>query len=188
MTAEPSSAEDPTHFAIDWLAEHGDLLFSYAISRVGGDSAVAEDLIQETLLAAIKAYPRFQGKSRIETWLVSILRHKIIDRFRVQKRREAGDTDEAIFDDHGSLLDVIGWSEEAGQQLETAEFAEVFDQCLAELAPQQAEAFTLAVMDNLPTQEVCSILGITPTNLSVRLHRARVTLRKLLQSRWFEGE
>ncbi len=188
----PADTEKPAHFAMDWLQAYGDRLYSYAVARVSGDQAVAEDLVQETLLAAIKAYPRFKGESTLETWLIGILRRKVIDRYRKASRRleadgaEHGESSDGLFDSRGSLVDVIKWKGATSEQVQSAEFREVFDSCLAELNPPLAEAFTLCVMDQLSTEEACSILGITSTNLSVRLHRARVRLRKLLQSRWFE--
>lgn len=181
-----SSDADGRHFASEWLAEHGDLLFSYAVSRLGGDAEAAEDVVQETLVAAIRAYGGFNQQSKVETWLVSILRRKIVDRYRAARRRGDGEAETALFDEHGSLLDVVDWSEAAGGRIESAEFTAVFDACLAELPPAHAEAFAVVVMDGLTTEEACSLLGVTPTNLSVRLHRARVALRKLLQTRWFE--
>ncbi|MEN1680819.1 MAG: sigma-70 family RNA polymerase sigma factor [Planctomycetota bacterium] len=183
--------DETPHFALDWLEEHGDRLFSYALSRVGGDAAAAEDLVQETLVAGIRAWPNFEGRSRVDTWLIGILRRKVIDRYRRDKRHasdEPAACEAGIFNEHGSLVDVVEWDAAASARLESEEFARVFDGCLAELSPQLAEAFTVCVMDGLSTDEACSFLGITPTNLSVRLHRARVALRKLLQSQWFGKE
>lgn len=190
---KPSAENNDVDSAEHWLAEHGDKLYGYALARVGGDGPAAEDLVQETLLAGLKAQASFRGESRVETWLVGILRRKIIDRYRAEQRKDKqkkvanSGLEGVIFDSHGSLVDVTDWGEHAGDQLDSAEFRKVFDSCLADLNPVYAEAFTICVMDGLSTEEACSMLGITPTNLSVRLHRARVTLRKLLQSRWFEG-
>lgn len=183
--------DDPAHFPIEWLQEHGDKLYAYAVSRSGGDAAAAEDLVQETLLAAVKAWPSFRGESTVETWLIGILRRKVIDRYRRSQRsaaRGVGDhprAEDAVFDDRGSLVDVASWKADAARRVQSEEFARVFDRCLAELSPPLAEAFTLCVMDGLSTAQACSLLGVSPTNLSVRLHRARVTLRKLLQQHWF---
>src|SRR5690242_15052958 len=64
-----------------WLDEHGDYLFKYASFRLRDDNA-AEDAVQETFLAAIKAYAKFEGRGSERTWLVGILKHKITDQFR----------------------------------------------------------------------------------------------------------
>src|SRR5712691_9858368 len=73
---------------VTWVDEHGDYLFRYALVRTRGAS-VAEDLIQETLLAAMGADERHEGRSSERTWLVGILKHKIVDYFRqITRRRE----------------------------------------------------------------------------------------------------
>lgn len=71
--ASPATA-DPEH----WLDAHGDALFRFALRRVQNEST-AEDLVQETLLAAWSALERRSGESSERTWLVGILKHKIVD-------------------------------------------------------------------------------------------------------------
>src|SRR5688500_10622854 len=73
----PSQSPDPER----WLDDHGDYLFKYAVFRLR-DDIVAEDAVQETFLAALKAYENFEGRGSERTWLVGILKHKIIDHFR----------------------------------------------------------------------------------------------------------
>ena len=77
MTKVPASNHDPSN----WVEEHGDALFRFALLRVK-DASIAEDLVQETFLSALKGIERFKGKSSLRTWLVGILKHKIIDHFR----------------------------------------------------------------------------------------------------------
>ncbi len=87
MTAEQASkteSQAPTATQEDasaWLEEHGDALYGYAKARVG-TRELAEDLVQETLLAALQSRDRFAGRSSVRTWLFSILRHKIVDVYR----------------------------------------------------------------------------------------------------------
>ncbi len=85
-----------------WLEKHGDYLFRYALIRVS-QRDIAEDLVQETFLAALKSYATFDGNSSIRTWLTGILRHKIMDHFRhiykSDKNKvdlESGDMDDFI--------------------------------------------------------------------------------------------
>lgn len=180
------------HVAVEWLRLYGDQLYAFALARVAGDAATAEDLVQETLLAALKSADNFRGDASRETWLTAILRNKILDHYRrAARNREysagAGGQEESISElvaqsHRGS------WSRDAAGRLESQEFRQVFDQCLAEINTLNAQAFMLIVMDGLSTQEACSLLDITPTNLSVRLCRARLELREKLQQRWFEGE
>ena len=173
------------HFAETWLRDHGNLLFSYALARVGGDSAVAEDLVQETLLAAIQGYARFKQEAKLETWLVGILRRKLVDHFRKSYRRNKEIAVAEFFSPKGHVKDIAKWQGDPRKLYENQEFWTVFDGCLSKLSAPLAEAFVICVMDHVDTKEACSLLDITPTNLSVRLHRARLGLRQCLQLNWF---
>src|SRR5688572_2814348 len=87
---------DPTK----WVDEHGDYLFRYAIVRLR-DETLAEDIVQETLLAAIQSLASYSGKSAERTWLTGILKHKIIDYYRKNSRQiqiTEEDTDLSGFD------------------------------------------------------------------------------------------
>ncbi|TWT35023.1 RNA polymerase sigma factor YlaC [Thalassoglobus neptunius] len=181
-TIENSAGESIVDDGVHWLDEHGDYLFSYALARIG-DSHQAEDLVQESFLAAVRGKSGFRGESTVRTWLTSILRRKVIDYFRGQRRAEkkiklsacdlAVDTAEARSDDR---IPVDG-----------LQFSNVFDQCLKKLSPAAAEAFVLRIMDGLGTNEVCRTLGISARNLSVRLHRARFALKECLEKNGFHG-
>lgn len=180
------------HFAVEWLRLYGDKLYSYALARTGHDAGVAEDLVQETLLSGIKGHQGFRGQAKLETWLISILRKKIIDHYRRSGRnRERVASDAGDGDRQQEIASVASsgiWGRDAALEFESKEFQDIFDSCLREINPQLAEAFMMVVMDGLSTQETCSLLGITPTNLSVRLCRARLELREKLQSRWFRSQ
>ncbi|HSS19509.1 MAG TPA: sigma-70 family RNA polymerase sigma factor [Pyrinomonadaceae bacterium] len=191
---DPKSQLDPT----DWLVEHGDYLYGYALVRVRNASA-AEDLLQETLLAAMSSYQRHEGRSSERTWLVGILRHKVIDYFRrvartpeFQLSNEEGELD--WFENDGAWRGhwredqaPINWPVDAVQLLESEEFWETFKRCLARLSPQMAIAFTLREIDGLTSEEICQILDVRPNNLWVILHRSRAKLRHLLEAEWFRG-
>lgn len=175
-----------------WLSAHGDTLFRYALTRTGRTD-VAEDLVQETLLAAWRGRDGFQGLSGERTWLVAILKHKIDDHFRLRSRRpvdatieEAGDHDGAFFDDAGNW--VIGpehWRNEPTVQFESAGFWRVVQQCLAELPENQRESFILREIEGNETDSVCKSLAISATNVYVLLHRARLRMRRCLEINWF---
>src|SRR5215510_12490677 len=84
-----------------WLERHGDYLYRYAMLRLR-DSSAAEDVVQETLLAALKSAARFAGASSERTWLVGILKHKISDWFRRQRETtDSINSDEEFFDKDG---------------------------------------------------------------------------------------
>lgn len=173
-------------FAQLWLRDYGDKLYAFALRRVGGDSGLAEDLVQETLLAGLKGYANFAEQSAVETWLFSILRRKIIDYYRKKGRRGKEFTYEDYFSEHGSIKHLGDWRYDAEQLLQNREFLEAVNGCLQNLSEPLAEAFSASVMDGLDTEEACRRLEITPTNLSVRLHRARLAVRRCLEIKWFE--
>lgn len=172
-----------------WLAAYGDKLYCFALRHVSRQE-VAEDLVQETLLAAWRGRERFDGRSTRETWLISILRHKIIDHLR-RPRRESqplqteNDGGEASFDSEGYWKVRPGTWSATEQAVQNREFWEVLTGCVGELPEHLATAFKLREISTEKTSEICQSLGITQENLSVRLHRARVLLRGCLEKRWF---
>lgn len=198
MTTSPEikPSLDPT----DWLGEHGDYLYRYALVRVR-DTAAAEDLLQETLLAAIGSYQAHEGRSSERTWLTGIMKHKVVDYFRrLARTPEFQMSDEERRDDL-DWFESAGawrghwredqapriWSVDAVGLLESGEFWKTVDRCLARLSPQMAIAFTLREIDGFSSEEICEILNITTSNLWVTLHRARAKLRHFLEAEWFRG-
>ncbi len=181
-------SETAQTFAHRWLQDYGDKLYCYALGRVGGNAALAEDLVQDTLLAGIRGYAQFENKSTVETWLTGILRRKIVDHYRNQERRGKEYPLDEFFSKSGKVKHLRNWKFEAERLLENREFLAVVKGCLQSLNTPLSEAFSLSVIDGLNTEETCKLLGITPTNLSVRLHRARLALRRCLEIKWFGGE
>ena len=180
-----------------WLDLHGDYLYRYALVRVR-DAALAEDILQETLLAAVGGRESHAGRSSERTWLVGIMKHKVIDHFRRVARNSMfqlcteGANESECFEDsgpwHGHWREEHApnsWAIDAGQCFESGEFWQIFERCLAQLPQQLSVAFTLREIDGLTSTEICEILNITPNNLSVLLHRSRCKLRQLLETNWF---
>jgi RNA polymerase sigma-70 factor (ECF subfamily) len=195
---------DPTA----WVDQHGDYLFRYAVFRLR-DVAVAEDVVQETLLAALQAYQSFAGRGSERTWLVGILKHKIIDHFRRRSRETPFDPHEGESLEHHELfmqtgewvghwvavvepdkahLGPIEWNTNPAALLEQSEFWEVFNRCLSALPARIASAFTLREMDGLRSEEICEVLSISNSNLWVMLYRARTHLRHCIELNWFRRE
>ena len=178
-----------------WVEKHGDYLYGYAMTRLKNPEAV-EELVQETFLAALRARKRFSGRSTERTWLVGILKHKIVDRFRARIReRPATDirawdhTDSDVFDDEGRWRTRPNeWEINPEKVLESREFLETFQHCLDSLPRRMAHVFSLREIDKLSTAEICRTLNITPTNLGVLLHRARLKLRSLLSEGWLRED
>jgi len=178
-----------------WVDEHGDALFRYALFRIQ-DAQVAEDLVQETFLAAIRGKDSFAGRSSVKTWLFGILKHKIIDHIRKISRERPEENIETIadlankdFDDQGGWkYQPSEWTTNPSLLFQQQEFWQILQTCLSELPPRLNQAFTLRELDGLSTEEVRKILGVTPTNGGVMLHRARMRLRECLELRWFGEE
>lgn len=181
------------HPAVDpaaWVQEHADALYSYAKGRVGS-SHEAEDLVQETFLAALGAVGRFQGKSTARTWLVAILRRKLIDHYRKGQSQGPRETMEALpptsppFQATGSwTCPPAPWGS-PGRAIEDEEFREVLAGCVDNLPSHLADTFLLRECEELEANEVCRALRLSAANFRVRLHRARLMLRDCLERKWF---
>jgi len=180
-----------------WVDEHGDCLFRYALVRVRRRE-VAEDLVQETLLAAIRSREKFAGQSSERSWLTGILKHKISDYFR-KLGRETSFTDlESLADEfsekfvpEGYWVHVKGpkeWKPESDEVVHRAEFWQTMRHCLDKLPERIANVFMLREMDEDESKEICSMLSISESNLWVMLHRARMALRECLEINWFNRE
>jgi RNA polymerase sigma-70 factor (ECF subfamily) len=180
---DPDRTIDPDR----WVDLHGDALYGFAMIRLGDPEASAE-VVQEAFLAALRSRSSFSGRSSERTWLIGILKHKILDHLR--RRRRADWRDElaptVFFDESENWREKPSrWVEDAAGAVDRQEFWEVLRLCLGELPPIYAEAFTLHEIDGHETGEICELLGITATNLNSRLHRARLMLRSALERRWF---
>ena len=175
-----------------WVDQYGDYLFRYAMLR-SRDRSTAEDLVQETFLAALKDHSSFSGRSSESTWLVGILKHKIADHFRHQAREApAGDADlrdlpgPSPFDGSGHWTSgPTDWGGNPADLYREKKFLDQLTKCLSGLSPNLANAFTLREIEGADTGEICKVLNITETNLWVILHRARMQLRRCLETRWF---
>ncbi len=187
--------EKTVHDPSTWVDEHSDALFRFALLRVK-DANVAEDLVQETFLSALKGIDRFKGGSSLRTWLVGILKHKIIDHFR-KGRPEVlasdlstmeNETEEERFDrEHQRDQKPSEWIGTPAKLLDSKEFWSTFVDCLNGLPENHRRAFSLREIDGVKGDEICKILGITSTNLWVILHRARGKLRNCLEANWFNA-
>lgn len=177
-----------------WLAEYGDYLFRYAVSRLR-DRAAAEDAVQETFLAALKARSTFSGRSAEKTWLVGILKHKIVDHIRKDSREQTYEDAEQVDGRVDDFFDAKGhwkagppeWSVNPRKAFEQKEFWDVLQGCLAGLKGRHRTAFMLRELDGVSGEEICKTLGITSTNLWVILYRAREKLQTCLQENWFKA-
>ncbi len=179
------------------VALHRPLLLRLAMLQLG-DMASAEDAVQETLLAALAGEDRFEKRSSLKTWLISILRYKILDAIRARCLMRARcapavahddqDGDLEIFDD---LFDEAGcWSEQKDVWIdpqtaaEQTAFFKVLEACLTRLPERTSRAFLMREWLESEPDEICSALGVTHGNLRVLLYRARMQLRHCLDVSW----
>ena len=162
------------------------------------DEARAEDVVQETMLAALSG-SSFSGKSSLKTWLTGILKHKIVDAIR-RKQREP--LLASTFDDECDIEDLDGlfkgphgaWDSppadwgDPEQALNRSQFFDVMDFCLEKLPPNTARVFMMREVLELESFEICKELQITANNLWVILYRARMSLRECLEMNWFQED
>ena len=158
------------------------------------DNDLAEDVVQDTLLAALQGAKGFSGRSSIKTWLTGILKHKIVDAIRKKTREPAFAAleDEVQLDDMDALFDETGhwdnppadWGDPEAQ-LSRVQFMDILQFCLEKLPPNTARVFMMREVMELESGEICKELSITTTNLWVILYRARMALRQCLEQNWF---
>lgn len=163
-------------FEIAGLKEHTRLLYRFALKNVR-DPSLAEDLVQETFLAALAgAADRFAGRSSVRTWLTGILKHKIADALR-ERAKAPLSYDEAL-GDHAADPAVLPGGEEPEALVTRKRFLEACQRSLDRLSARAAQAFVLTEVLGHETDEVCAMLGMTTSNLWTTLHRVRRSLRR----------
>lgn len=189
----PASLSDPRQ----WVELHGNYLFRYALIRVRNPT-VAEDLVQETLLAALQSKDRYNGDAPERSWLTGILKHKVIDHFRQMSRERTVSQSESLPDELESRFDDLGlwkrepalgpeeWGDDASALMQRKEFMAVLKQCLGKLPVRCADAFVLREMEGTESDRIQELLDVTPSNFWVLLHRARMQLRLCLEQNWLK--
>ncbi|MFG6449185.1 sigma-70 family RNA polymerase sigma factor [Roseateles sp. BYS180W] len=168
-------------------------LLRYARLQLRND-AWAEDVVSETLLAALEAPQRFEGRSQLKSWLVGILKHKLVDQLRRQRREVALPSDEddealeqLLFTAQGRWINPpIDWGDQPEQALQQVDFLRVLEACVELLPAQQGRVFMMREWLDLDSAEICKELAMSSSNFFVCLHRARLRLRECLQQRWFD--
>lgn len=189
MSNPDKSIKNAHHDVDELVSRHAEALYSYAMLRVR-EKGLAEDMVQETLLAALQNWENFAGDSSERTWLIGILRHKILDFFRQHH------SDHEQLDDNAWRIDffceklhwkdkMLDWKANPEILAQNDEFWKVLRDCLKELSQVMAKAFIMRELECMRSDEVCKLLEISETNLWVRLHRARLQLRRCLEINWF---
>ncbi|MCA9136446.1 MAG: sigma-70 family RNA polymerase sigma factor [Planctomycetales bacterium] len=172
----------------EWVDQYGDAMYRYTLARTG-DRGVAEELVQETFLAAIAGKSGFKGESSVSTWLFAILKRKTADYFRRQNNHnEAMVGDDTLQTIPTSLDRSVHWRDDPAAIFEDQEFWKTFDRCVEKLPNKLSEVFILREVNQYSAKEVCELLGLGATNLSMRLHRCRLALRECLNRNWFDDK
>ncbi len=175
------------------LEVHRKYLQRYALFHLR-DSALAEDAVQDTLVAALAQRGQFQGRSQLRTWLTGILKHKIIDLTRSRGRGlpadafalgEDGRSDDGSFDANGRWVDPPADWGMPDAALESSQFWRVYQECCRRMSKRDALVFSMREVMGLSSEEICKKIEISTTNLHVILFRARLSLRTCMSKNWF---
>ncbi len=191
---ELTKADSNTLKPAEWVDQYGDYLYRYAVSRLR-DGDAAEEVVQETFVAALRHVDQYEAKGSERAWLLGILKRKIIDLIRARNRtnsladEDSNDPSETLFDRNGSWQKEIRTARYAPlDSLEREEFWRILRGCLEALPAKQADVFTLREMDDQTTEEICKGLEITASNLWVILYRARLQLSHCMKNRWQQDQ
>ena len=174
----------------NWIDLYSDYLFNYTISRVN-DREIAKDLVQETFFAGLKSMKNYKGEATERTWLISILKRKIIDHYRrINSNKGKAEVRMSYIHD-----DVEGdWLEErvedsgylnAEETIENTELGEAIYDCMSKLSDKQATVFKMKTIMGYDTDTICNELNITASNLWVIIHRARIQMAECMEKNWF---
>jgi len=161
------------------------------------NDAWAEDAVSETLVSALESAGRFSGRSQLKTWVVGILKHKIIDQFRrggreisIEAAAEAAQVetfDELFAEDGHRIHKPADWGDpEAAYS--RVQFFDILQMCVEQLPASLGRVFMMREWLELDTARICKEMDISSTNCFVMLHRARMRLRECLEQRWFAQE
>ena len=174
-----------------WIDLYSDYLFNYTITRVR-DRETAQDLVQETFFAGLKSMKNFKRQASERTWLISILKRKIIDYYRKinSNKGKAEVRMNLNFDgeNEGDWLEqrvADPFDKTAENNLENTELGLAIHDCISKLPHKQAEVFKMKTLLGYETETICNELGITASNLWVIIHRARTSLASCMEKNWF---
>ena len=182
--------------ASQWVERYGDMLYRYTLLRIK-DAEQSEEIVQITLLAALQAKDKFAGRSTEGTWLVGILKNKIMDHFRQIKRSKTSDLElsddrdpcESEFDGKGHWQALPQrWGINPQKASEDEELGRVLASCMNKLSDKFRRLFVLREIEGIPSEEICAEFDIKPNNLWVMLHRTRNQLKKCVEVHLFEGK
>lgn len=175
-----------------WVDSYADYLFNYAAVRVS-DVEIAKDLVQETFFAGLKSAKNYNGDASERTWLIAILKRKVIDHYRKinskKGKAEVRMSYSAQNDSEGDWLEeqvADPFSSFENDAIENEELGQAILECITKLPKKQSMVFTMKNIRGMSTEDICNELDINPSNLWVMIHRARTALINCLNQNWFK--
>ena len=175
---------------------HRPYLLRYA-RMLARDPALAEDAVQDTMIAAHTQFKNFDGRSHLRTWLTTILKRKVIDLARKRDReapKDAVSLDDESLEAAGEFNFQGRWNSPPAEwgnpdeALESRQFWQVFEGCCLTMPERQARVFVMREVFGMSTEEICKELGISVSNLHVLIFRARLSLQASLTKDWFGSD
>ncbi|KAA1245591.1 sigma-70 family RNA polymerase sigma factor [Aquimarina sp. RZ0] len=174
-----------------WIDKYSDYLFNYTIVRVD-DKEIAQDLVQETFFAGLKSMKNFKGEASERTWLISILKRKIIDHYRkINSNKGKAEVRINYVNDgetEGDWLEervADPFDQNAENEIENEELGVAIYNCIDKLPEKQARIFKMKTIEGFDTEAICNEFDITASNLWVIIHRARTAMAECLEKNWF---
>ncbi|MCB0655880.1 MAG: sigma-70 family RNA polymerase sigma factor [Saprospiraceae bacterium] len=185
--------EQPEHLKLSsWVRAYTGDLLQWATVKTS-DHTLAEDLVQDTFLAAAEQIEKFRQESHPRTWLFGILRNKIADHYRKTLRERERMQPSAIeenpyFENEGQWKSTTipqPWPDEEPGLLDQPAFTEVLRRCLEMLNPVMSDCIRMRFLEEQKGEVICQELGMTATNYWQVIHRAKLNLRNCLDKNWF---
>ncbi len=174
-----------------WIDLYADYLFNFAVARVS-DAEIAKDLVQETFFAGLKSAKNYKGDAAERTWLIAILKRKVIDHYRKinsnKGKAEVRMSYSSSSDSEGDWLEeqvADPFSQLENSPIENEELGMAIQDCISKLPKKQALVFKMKTIQGISTEDICNELGINPSNLWVMIHRSRTALMGCLNENWF---
>lgn len=174
-----------------WVDNYADYLFNYAVARVS-DAEIAKDLVQETFFAGLNSTKNYKGDAAERTWLIAILKRKVIDHYRKinskKGKAEVRINYTSASEDEGDWLEervADPFSKGGDDTIENEELGLAIQECIAKLPQKQSLVFKMKTIQGMSTEDICNELGINPSNLWVMIHRARTALMGCMNQNWF---
>ncbi len=175
----------------NWIDQYADYLFNYAVARVS-DAEIAKDLVQETFYAGLNSAKNYKGDAAERTWLIAILKRKVIDHYRKinskKGKAEVRVNYNASSDSEGDWLEeqvADPFGKGGDDTIENEELGLAIQECISKLPKKQSLVFKMKTIQGMSTEDICNELGINPSNLWVMIHRARTALMGCLNQNWY---